>query len=142
MMKKKRPKAVSISAWLFLIMGFVGLVLLTPIVWKISSPQARELLKVRFEAKYTSLTFNPWYFIFLALVFIFSMFSLMLGNALLKLKEWARRWAIYISCINIFFYLLLCYFIKRFNITMVIWVLIFAVIIYSLTRFWVAEQFE
>ena len=141
-MQKKRPHAVSISACFFLIMGLLGLVLLTFTVWRISSPQVMELLQAQFEAKYTSLTFNPWYFIFLALTLIFSMFSLMIGNGLLKLQEWARRWAIYISCINILFYLLLCYFIKRFNITMVAGIFIFAVIIYCLSRPQVTEQFQ
>ena len=137
-MEKKRSVGVTLFGNLYIISGIIVLILSVINISLLFSPDKLEVMKSQFEAKFSPLSFNPWFFVVSIIMVAVSIFCLAIGNGLLKLKETARKWVIYLSTFGIIYGLIEC-FIKGFRA----WNFIIpAIIIYFFTRPKVREQFK
>jgi hypothetical protein len=100
---KKRSTGVTIFAWLHRIFGIIGLILIAITVRMLSSPHTLRVIRYRFEDRLYPLSFKPWFFVLIAITGVLSVLSFIIGNGLLKLKKWARKWAIYLSVFGILY---------------------------------------
>ncbi|MGD9015061.1 MAG: hypothetical protein PVI33_03450 [Candidatus Omnitrophota bacterium] len=144
-LKKKRSKGVAIFAWLHRILGILGLILIAATIRMLLSPNTLRVIRYRFENRFYPLSFSPWFFVLIAVIGVFSVLYLMIGSGLLKLKEWSRKWAIYLSVFGIFFNLI--YSVKCFSrdLRPTGWIgnfILAFIIIYFFTRPKVKEQFR
>lgn len=122
-MGKKRSKGVTIFVCLFLFWGVLGLIGSSVAIWKISSPKTA---------------------LYMVFVIAMSMLHLFIGFHLLKLKEWARKGAIYISIIDMIGVLVVLLSRGVGNVRLRVWegLIISAIAIYFFTRPKVKEQFK
>jgi len=143
--EKKRSKGVTIFAWLHRIFGILGLILIAIAVRMLFSFNTLRIIRYRFENRFYPLFFKPWFFVLIAITGAFCILSLMIGDGLLKLKGWARKWAIYLSVFGIFFNLI--YSVRCFSrgLRPGGWIgnfILAFIIIYFFTRPKVKEQFR
>ncbi|MFH1202168.1 MAG: hypothetical protein V1674_04690 [Candidatus Omnitrophota bacterium] len=139
---RKRSKGVTIFGYWQIIEGLLGLLLCAVVIWRIISPHTSEVIKLRFERLIYPWHINIWFFI-LPVIGI-SILSFLVGNGLLKLKEWTRKWAIYLAILGIVFVFsdLFCRgFRSRLIVRAIVNVILNVIVIYFFTRPKVKEQF-
>jgi len=143
--EKKRSKGVTVLGWLHIVWGFLSLILITITIRMLFSPNTLRVIRSRFENRFPPLSFNPWFFILITIIGVFSTLSLIIGRGLLDLKEWSRKSAIYLSTFGIIYnliYLARCF--SR-DLRASSWIgnsIISIIIIYFFTRQKVKEQFK
>ena len=127
---------MTVFGYLYIIAGIIGLILSAINISMLFSSE--EVMKSQFETKFPLFSFNPWFFVVIAIMIAVSIFCLAIGNGLLKLKERARKWVIYLSIFGI-----ICGLIKCFAKGFEVWNFVVpAITIYFFTRPKVKEQFK